>query len=158
MNPITIIAILVGSLLITSLTSIITYIMSTRKNRELKFLKQHSIENNDILLKKDEYIKRLQQNNKEKEHERVTLYKDYEKLKWQFEENDRVNKESVDNLQDIIDNHDKEMREQRESFDKLINTYITKKECITYVKQAHANGIKKLSNTTDYITEFKANL
>lgn len=165
MNPITMIMILSICCVISAGSSLILAIIAYKRKKELNEcsleladydnknvdLKTALLENQNQVYEKTLEINALKDKNTKQEQS-------LEQYDFKFNEQIRLNNESEQALKDIISEHDKEMREQRERFEKFNATLYTKAEVIDFVKETYKNIKGNSNGVVEYIKEFKANL
>lgn len=158
MNPITLIAVLSIILGLETIGITILLIVIRKKNGKLRdysleLLNESQTINNLRKLISDNLLIMTEQNIKVKEASKML-----QKGTHQYTEMMRLNKESEQSLKDIIKEHDKDMREQRERFEVLMSNTYDKKELVEYIQEAFKAGNNGYGTIKDYIKDFKANL
>lgn len=162
MNPITIILILSIVLGVSLILNIVAAVLLNKGRKEINECSQElaNQDNQIVDLKnlmevKVRRIIELTDSISEKENKFNLTLKQYD---FKFNEQVRLNNESEQSLKDIISGHDKEMREQRERFEKFNATLFTQAEVIDFVKNTYIYVKGNNKGVKEYIKEFKANL
>ena len=162
MNPITIILILSIVLGVSLILNIVAAVLLNKGRKEINECSQElaNQDNQIVDLKnlmevKVRRIIELTDTISEKENKFNLTLKQYD---FKFNEQIRLNNESEQSLKDIISGHDKEMREQREKFEKLLETYYSKEDVINFVRETYKNVKGNNSGVVEYVKEFKRNL
>ena len=158
MNPITMIMILSICCLVSAGCNIALAIISNKRKKELNECGQelatydNTCEQQKVIIK--QYADKIYEQDVKIGHQKNAL----SQYDFKFNEAVRLNNESEQSLKDIISEHDKEMREQRERFEKFNATLYTKAEVIDFVKETYKNVKGNSNGVADYVKEFKANL
>lgn len=158
MNPITIIAMLSALLGVSILVNIIFIKKSTNKEEELNQCGQELAAYDNRCEEQKKALIQYANSINEKDTQIGKLKTALEQYDFKFNEAIRLNNESEQALKDIISEHDKEMREQRERFEKFNATLYTKAEVVDFVKETYKNVKGNSNGVVDYVKEFKANL
>jgi heme/copper-type cytochrome/quinol oxidase subunit 1 len=154
-TTLTILTIIIGLSITINIINIVINIKHKKKLKEA-LTKTQDYDNKNKMLSNELLLANAF--NKNYKFDLNKIKKAAEDLHFTYQENNRIDKETIDNLKSIISEHDKEMREQREKFEKLFATRYDKKDLLLYVNQAFKAGCIKSNKLSEYIKEFKSNL